>query len=145
MNNTSVLSLDEKLAKYITRDEAAQRGLKRYYTGVSCKRGHDSERYTTTAGCIECVRRIMPKTKSDPYRLFHLPYRALNFDNCEGGVATREEAHAVFRWIEAAAWHKAALKILRADPELMARFNHEWTEEEKFATGRPGPDPTPKA
>lgn len=145
MDNTKPMGLSDKLAKYITRNDAAKLGLKRYFTGMPCKHGHDSERYTTTSGCVECLRRVVPKTPPDPYRLFHLPYRALNFDNCEGGVATREEAHAVFRWIEAAAWHKAALKILRADPELMARFNHEWTEEEKFATGRAGPDPTPKA
>lgn len=31
--------------KIITRTEAATSGLKRYYTGKSCKHGHDSERW----------------------------------------------------------------------------------------------------
>lgn len=38
----------------ITRREAAERGLKHFYTGKPCKRGHDSPRFTTTGGCVKC-------------------------------------------------------------------------------------------
>lgn len=40
----------------ITRKRAIRDGLVRYYTGEPCKSGHTSERYTSTAGCIECLR-----------------------------------------------------------------------------------------
>ena len=39
----------------ITRTEALEQGLKRYYTGIPCKRGHDCERYTDKCYCIECA------------------------------------------------------------------------------------------
>jgi len=39
--------------KIITRKEAKEQGLKRYFTGKPCKHGHVSERLTY-GGCIEC-------------------------------------------------------------------------------------------
>lgn len=39
----------------ITRREAADRGLRHFYTGKPCKRGHDSRRYTATGGCMKCA------------------------------------------------------------------------------------------
>jgi hypothetical protein len=38
-----------------TRREAADAGLKRYYTGRPCKRGHDCQRFTTTGVCVQCA------------------------------------------------------------------------------------------
>jgi len=38
----------------ITRKEAKAKGLKRYFTGKPCKRGHISERLVCNKGCIEC-------------------------------------------------------------------------------------------
>lgn len=73
------------------------------------------------------------------------PPRALNFGNAKGANVTSTEAGAVYRWMEAAGWHLRALEILRADPELMARFDHDMTIAEKVATGRGVPDPRPSA
>lgn len=39
----------------VDRATAKSRGLLRYYTGVPCKHGHVSERYTSAANCIECT------------------------------------------------------------------------------------------
>lgn len=39
----------------ITRMSAAKAGLKRYYTGKQCKRGHDSERWVYNGHCVECT------------------------------------------------------------------------------------------
>ena len=36
------------------RSEAREKGLKRFFTGDPCKRGHVSERYVSSAGCVEC-------------------------------------------------------------------------------------------
>lgn len=36
--------------------EAREQGLSRYFTGKPCKRGHVTERYTSTKNCVKCVR-----------------------------------------------------------------------------------------
>lgn len=38
----------------LTRRQAAEAGLKRYYTGKPCAKNHDSERFTSTGGCVKC-------------------------------------------------------------------------------------------
>lgn len=38
----------------ITRQEAKEKGLKTYFTGILCKNGHQSERYVSNSICIEC-------------------------------------------------------------------------------------------
>lgn len=40
----------------VTRAKAKQLGLKYYYTGKPCKRGHIDERRTTYGGCRQCER-----------------------------------------------------------------------------------------
>lgn len=40
----------------ITRAEARERGLTRFFTGLVCKHGHIVERYTRNAQCVECAR-----------------------------------------------------------------------------------------
>ena len=42
---------------YVSRSDAMRQGLKRYFTGIPCSRGHVSERYTSSAKCVECDRR----------------------------------------------------------------------------------------
>lgn len=38
----------------ISRAEAARKGRKTYFTGIPCKHGHISERYTSNNVCITC-------------------------------------------------------------------------------------------
>jgi hypothetical protein len=40
----------------LTREEAARRGLRHYWTGRPCRKGHRSDRYTSTGQCIQCAR-----------------------------------------------------------------------------------------
>lgn len=40
----------------LTRPEAKEKGLKTYYTGKTCKNGHDSYRYTQSGTCAQCVK-----------------------------------------------------------------------------------------
>lgn len=47
--------------KKIERKEARIQGLKRYYTGKPCKRGHVDERYVANGRCLSC----MDKWKED--------------------------------------------------------------------------------
>lgn len=40
----------------ITREQALDRGLARYFTGTQCKNGHVDERWTRSYSCISCIR-----------------------------------------------------------------------------------------
>jgi len=39
----------------ITRKEAQEKGLPRYFTGKPCKRGHVCERYSLRGACVDCT------------------------------------------------------------------------------------------
>lgn len=41
----------------ISREEAREKGLKRYFTGEPCKRGHLAERYVSTGRCVPCTQK----------------------------------------------------------------------------------------
>ena len=41
--------------KIITRQEAREQGLKRYFTGKPCIHGHHCERLTASKNCIRCL------------------------------------------------------------------------------------------
>lgn len=54
--------------KKLSRAEAIERGLTRYFTGEECKRGHISDRMTSSSQCVQCKRnsekgRIRPPTE----------------------------------------------------------------------------------
>jgi len=40
----------------ISRDDALDRGLGRYFTGQKCKNGHIDDRNTLSGTCLGCVR-----------------------------------------------------------------------------------------
>ena len=41
----------------VTRKEAKERGLARYFTGKPCPHGHVAERSASTSRCVECDRK----------------------------------------------------------------------------------------
>lgn len=43
------------------RQKAFDDGLPRYNTGVPCKHGHMSDRYTVNGGCVACASRFVLK------------------------------------------------------------------------------------
>lgn len=42
------------MSHFITRQEAIDQRLQRYFTGEPCKHGHVSERRTVNGTCLEC-------------------------------------------------------------------------------------------
>lgn len=55
------------MPEIISRKEARALGLKRYFTGKPCSRGHYRERTTSTGNCLECSRgRYRPVGKGSP-------------------------------------------------------------------------------
>lgn len=49
----------------ISRKEAKEQGLKRYFSGQTCKHGHTDERLTSTGACILCATKYSKKWKID--------------------------------------------------------------------------------
>lgn len=62
-------TIDPAFPSVISRDEARQNSLKKYFTGVSCKNGHMSERYVSNKNCCECTSINNDKNKSNPSRI----------------------------------------------------------------------------
>ena len=58
------------MQKIISRQEAKKRGLKRYFIGLKCIRGHISERTTNDKHCITCknIRSKIHQEKHGPYK-----------------------------------------------------------------------------
>lgn len=42
-----------------SREAAIEAGKNKYFTGIPCRRGHISARYTSTMGCMGCLRPLM--------------------------------------------------------------------------------------
>jgi hypothetical protein len=55
----------------ISREEAKKLGLKRYFTGKSCSRGHISERFVSTYNCLLCMADYNKALENDPVRKDH--------------------------------------------------------------------------
>ena len=69
------------LPDIIGRDEASALGLKRFFTGNPCKRGHVAERDVDSRECMECSReRTRKRRAADPegYREYGRKWRAAN-------------------------------------------------------------------
>jgi len=56
--NTSTAVMAQRVEPHeiISLDEARERGLKRYFTGKPCRKGHIAERLVSSRGCMECCR-----------------------------------------------------------------------------------------
>lgn len=55
--------LNAELPIIVSREEAIIKGLRRYFTGVACKRGHISERMIVSRNCVSCSARYRAKNK----------------------------------------------------------------------------------
>ncbi|RWZ87313.1 MAG: hypothetical protein EO766_12370 [Hydrotalea sp. AMD] len=59
----------------ISRKEAREQGLIRYFTGVPCKHGHMSEKLTSSATCLECIRLDSAKSRKEDWPRVHKHYK----------------------------------------------------------------------
>jgi hypothetical protein len=83
----------------VTREEAIARGFVKYYTGVPCKHGHDTYRYTTSGGCQYCVNRVrFSGPKGNNVKHFTLIFPS------SGGSPTEQETLAIGRYLQERAY-----------------------------------------
>lgn len=79
-------------AAQITRKDAMAAGLKRYFTGKSCKRGHVVERTVSSYGCVDCLAiTAVALNAAHPER--HSVYQARYRTNNPGKVAEAQRAN----------------------------------------------------
>lgn len=106
----------------VTRDDAHLRGLKRYYTGKPCKRGHQCERFVSNGCCIDCIHKKTsgPNQRYDYAKNVGWPPRAIVFDHSL--APTQEQMHAAFLYAESVGWLNAALRKVQEEPDLMLQF-----------------------
>lgn len=72
------------MAEIITRKEALDRGLDRYFTGKPCKHGHVAERRVIDKTCIVCRCAADARRRAEHRELFRergAAYRAANPTN----------------------------------------------------------------
>jgi len=60
----------------VTREEARDANLSRYFTGLPCKHQHISQRLTCSSECVECAKRHKSKHRKPPITFKN---RAFNF------------------------------------------------------------------
>ena len=80
----------------VTRAEASAAGLKRYFTGKACPKGHVSERLTRNSECLKCRyiatvkhRRANPNKYRDARRVYKANRRAAK-RNCDANLTPFE-------------------------------------------------------
>lgn len=69
----------------VTRADAKAAGLKRFFTGVPCRKGHISERYASIGNCSACLSSWMCSEKGSAY---HAKYQGTH--RAEAVVRVRE-------------------------------------------------------
>lgn len=57
--------MEEEKKEIITRNNAIEQEKKYFYTGVECRNGHDSVRYTNDGKCVTCVNNRVKKYKDE--------------------------------------------------------------------------------
>jgi hypothetical protein len=99
----------------ISPDEAKALGLKHYFTGEPCRRGHIAERYVSSDRCLECFREYQQE-----YRPAH---RAANLEK----VRERErEAARKHRAVDPEGFRSQQATWRAANKEKIAAYRRQW-------------------
>lgn len=105
----------------VSRQVAHAEGIKRFYTGEPCIRGHDAERFVANGNCVDCASWKTPPKRNKVGVNTAIPCRPLVF-NVKDYRPLPEEMQAAFFYMEANHWHDAALQAVHNDPALLERY-----------------------
>lgn len=104
----------------ISRKEALERGLKRYFTGEPCKYGHVSERFVRSWKCCQCGKESIAKCRN-----YHREYgKKYSKENASKRAISRREYY-----LKSKPQHRARVASRRAAKKL--RTPSWLTEEDK--------------
>lgn len=106
--------------KIITREDAESQGLKRYYTGKPCRRGHAGERYTGSRKCVEC-------TKESVYRRLdkNREFMKNRYRNNKKKLAAESRAYHHANKLSISEKHK---KYRIENKEHLDRYHRDWMD-----------------
>jgi hypothetical protein len=105
----------------ISRKDAFNKGLKRFFTGEPCKRDHYCERFVVNGACVQCQNWTGPNRKPKGPKGNNVGWPAMGLVFNVSPSPEPGEMEAAFRYIEAMRWHDYALQELRKDPVLMLK------------------------
>jgi hypothetical protein len=94
----------------ITRAEAIERGLKRYFTGEACPRGHVAERSVRGTACIECQKaasRAYREAHYEETRATERAYAEVHREELNAASRAYREAHLEKRLAQERAYREA--------------------------------------
>ena len=109
-----------------TKAEAASLGLKHYFTGLPCKRGHVVERTVKKGDCVQCLRARQARWCADNAEVVNAKSRAWYAKNPEKAKQTRanwREANAEKDRRNIAAYQAANAERLKAAAAAWSRAN----------------------
>lgn len=114
----------------ITRDEAIQLGLRRYFTGNPCVHGHMSERVVSTRVCAECkyinkTARNQTAHSKAVNKAHYLKHRERNLVYRRTYYRNNKQRHGVLR----KAW-------VKANDELCKTYKRRWLAKFRNNNGR---------
>jgi hypothetical protein len=81
----------------ISREEAKERGLKRFFTGKPCKHGHVDERATVNGLCFECARQKANRARAANLEKFREKDRIRYWSDPEKSRQQRRSGMADYR------------------------------------------------
>lgn len=124
----------------VSRKEALEKGLKRYFTGKSCKHGHASER-SINGKCLACVkieRQLYPKTK-EQQKEYSSRYYKKNSNEIKEKVRRWAKDNPEKRKEISINWAKdnpdrtkyIQKKFIENNPERSREIKHKWAENNK--------------
>jgi hypothetical protein len=79
------------LSRQKQREAAARAGLKYFFTGVTCLRGHVANRYVCNGTCVECA--LSKSKRANPSRLIGPPTRPAGWKAVSVGEVFRRRRH----------------------------------------------------
>jgi hypothetical protein len=77
--------------KIITRAEAKAAGLKRYFTGTPCKRGHIAERFVNDRACTQCSLESVKQANRRAYAVNPEKFKEQTKRRRAGNIETMRE------------------------------------------------------
>lgn len=114
--------------EHLTRSEAKARGLKRYFTGKPCPKGHVTERRVSTCACVECElakQRAWDKANSEKKLESDRAWREANHDKYRERQRTWFEANRDRERARKRAWDQANREKKRARDRAWVEANRD--------------------
>lgn len=129
---------------FISRKEAKDQGLKRYFTGIPCVNGHTQDRQVSDGKCRECNRlRCARRYKDKPeiYQVEHAKWREGNQETKRAGAARHYSKNSEAIKARSLEWAAANPEIKRATSARYRAENAEKIKENKARYHKENPIP----